>query len=49
MADIEDVIKRVVDESWEIYDRDQNGFLSKRETRKLLEASFGYLDNSVEI
>ena len=49
MADIEDVIKRVIDESWVMYDKDRNGYLGKKETRQLLEASFGYLDNSVEI
>ena len=49
MADIEEVIKRVIDESWIKYDKRRNGYLGKKETRQLLEASFGYLDNSIEI
>ena len=49
MADIEDVIKRVIDESWLKYDKRRNGYLDKKETRQLLEASFGYLENSLDI
>ena len=49
MADIEEVIRRVIDESWSVYDQDRSGCLNKAETRQLLDASFGHLDNAVDV
>ena len=41
MADIEEIIQRVVEDSWQRYDMRHKGYLGKHEARQLLESSFG--------
>ena len=47
MADIEDIIQRVIDDSWLRYDMRHKGFLNKHEARQLLESSFGQLNSKL--
>ena len=45
MADIDNVVERVIDQYWKLYDKGKSGLLEKRETRSLMEAAFGELYN----
>ena len=47
MADIEDIIQRVIDDSWLKYDMRHKGFLNKHEAKQLLESSFGLLHDKL--
>ena len=45
MTEVENLVKRVIDQYWKLYDKDKSGFLEKKEARSLMEAALGELYN----